>query len=113
MPESSISALAAIGYEFRGDGSVAGRLYFRKGAPRSHHVHIALVGSEFWDRHILFRNFLRAHPTVVKKYGILKRSLANKFRNDRIAYTDAKDVFIQDALTKARPEAVSLEIQLP
>ena len=94
--------MGAIGYEFRGDGNVPGRLYFRKGDPRSHHVHMTKLGSEFWDDHILFRDFLRAHPSDVKRYGRLKQTLAKKFKNDRIAYTDAKSEFTQSTLLAAR-----------
>ena len=103
LSDGSISAMAAIGYEFMGDGNVAGRLYFRKGAPRSHQVHMTILSSDFWNDHILFRDLLRAHPGTARKYGHLKRTLAKTFRNDRIAYTDAKSEFIQSTLAKVRP----------
>ncbi|MGH2458442.1 MAG: GrpB family protein [Chloroflexota bacterium] len=27
-------------------------------------VHLVVVGSEFWDRHLQFRDYLRSHPEV-------------------------------------------------
>jgi GrpB-like predicted nucleotidyltransferase (UPF0157 family) len=50
----------------------------------------------------LFRDYLRANPNAVQKYAELKRSLADKFRDDREAYTEAKSTFIKSIEAKAR-----------
>jgi GrpB-like predicted nucleotidyltransferase (UPF0157 family) len=57
-----VSSLEATGYSYHGELGIPGRHYFRKGMPRSHQIHAVLVDSEFWKRHILFRDFLRKNP---------------------------------------------------
>jgi GrpB-like predicted nucleotidyltransferase (UPF0157 family) len=39
---------------------------------------------------LLLRDYLRAHPDELAGYEQLKRDLAEKFRQDSPAYTDAK-----------------------
>ena len=51
--------------------------------------------SEFWQRHIEFRDYLRAHPTVSAEYSNLKRDLAESFGTDRHGYTSAKGDYIR------------------
>jgi GrpB-like predicted nucleotidyltransferase (UPF0157 family) len=66
-------------------------------------IHTVVVGSEFWERHLLFRDYLRAHPEVAEDYAQLKRELAPQFEqtND---YAEAKTVFIRSVEVKARAE---------
>jgi GrpB-like predicted nucleotidyltransferase (UPF0157 family) len=80
-----------------------GHRYFRPPPelPRLWQVHVCSTGST-WERdHLLFRDFLRAHPAEAERYAKLKRRLAAKHRHDRIAYTDAKAPFIDEVLVKA------------
>lgn len=74
------------------------RRYFSKGRDNvegaSHHLHMVTLDGSFWQRHILFRDYLRAHPGVAADYGDLKRQLAEQYRDDRSAYTNAKTDFI-------------------
>ena len=70
--------------------------------PRSHQIHAVQVGSEFWETHILFRDFLKTHPEAAQQYEALKRKLAVEFRNDRDHYTDSKTPLIQQLLIQAR-----------
>jgi GrpB-like predicted nucleotidyltransferase (UPF0157 family) len=76
------------------------RLFFRKGLPRTHHLHLVLEGSEAYWRHIRFRDRLRAHPEEAKEYAQLKEALAFRYRTDRDAYLDGKDHFIKDIMTR-------------
>ncbi len=100
--EESVRPMEALGYEYRGEAGVPGRFYFRKGNPRTHHVHMVVHGGEFWESHIAFRDLLRTRGDLVEEYGALKRKLAERYGNDRVAYTDAKTPFIQAALSHAR-----------
>jgi GrpB-like predicted nucleotidyltransferase (UPF0157 family) len=79
------------------------RRYFRKNtsAVRSHHIHMVEIGSDFWERHLLFRNYLREHPETAHDYAALKRKLAITFENDRKGYTDGKTEFIEGILARA------------
>ena len=63
--------------------------------PRTHHVHMAAVGSDFWIRHLAFRDYLRTHADAASEYEALKRALAAKFREDREAYTEGKTEFVR------------------
>ena len=96
-------ALAALGYECRGENGIPGRLFFRKVSEqrgRTHHLHMVEIGHEQWTTMLSFRDYLRADPEEARRYEVLKRSLAAQFRDDRVAYTDGKSDFIQAALAR-------------
>ena len=94
LPEA-IRLLATIGYLHEGDLGVAGREAFRPpaGEPR-HHLYVLTAGAEELGRHVSFRNALRASEDLRNEYAALKRSLANAYKDDRSAYTEAKTNFI-------------------
>ncbi len=81
-----------------------GRLFFRKGMPRTHHVHVVLHGGEEHRKHLLFRDRLIAHPEEAEEYQRLKEELARRYREDREAYTEGKDRFIGSMLERAGRE---------
>lgn len=84
--------MAAIGYEAKGENGIARRRYFQKGGDeRTHHIHIYENGSLEIDRHLTFRDFLRAHPVKAKVYGDLKEKLAQKFPYDIDSYIKGKE----------------------
>ncbi|MHC5010828.1 MAG: GrpB family protein [Planctomycetota bacterium] len=97
-----VARMAVLGYHHRGERGIPGRQYFEKGDPRSHHVHAVPFGGAFWTDHLLFRDYLRAHPDEVEAYERTKRDLAKRFRDDRQAYSDGKTPFIEAALERAR-----------
>jgi GrpB-like predicted nucleotidyltransferase (UPF0157 family) len=109
--ERCISPLARIGYEYvpEFEDVMPERRYFRKsaGRTRTHHLHMVELESDFWRRHLLFRNFLRAHPATAEQYYCLKKELALKFRTNLEAYTDAKTSFIKEVVERAKMEVVS------
>jgi GrpB-like predicted nucleotidyltransferase (UPF0157 family)/predicted RNA-binding protein associated with RNAse of E/G family len=102
-----IEPLRSIGYEYvpEYEKELPERRYFRKGPEgvRNKHFHLHMVqrGTDFWKRHLMFRDYLRCHPDVAKQYGELKRKLAEKHALDREAYTEAKTSFIESVLTQA------------
>ena len=60
----------------------------------SYHIHMGpLDQSWLWDR-VYFRDYLNQMDGVRKEYQDLKIELAEKYRNDREAYTDSKADFI-------------------
>ena len=92
-------AMEALGYEACGEFGIPGRRYFRKddaAAIRTHHVHAFAVGSPEIERHLAFRDFLRAHPTWAEQYSDLKRNLAAAHADSIERYMDGKDAFIQE-----------------
>ena len=105
--EKCVRPMESLGYEHRGEAGIPGRLYFSKPTtrPRTHQLHIVEYGGDFWQRHILFRDYLREHPEAAREYCELKVRLAARFGDDRIAYTEAKSEFIESALIRARAAA--------
>ncbi|MFZ0841138.1 MAG: GrpB family protein [Xanthobacteraceae bacterium] len=79
-------------------------LFFRKGVPGpwTHHVHVMEPGNPRWDDHLRFRDYLRGHPATAAAYAELKKTLAQRFRENIGAYRDAKDKFVRDVLVRAR-----------
>ena len=86
------SAMIAIGYEPKGENGLPGRRYFQKGGDnRTHHVHMYELGNPEIERHLAFRDFLRVHSIIARKYGDLKEALAEQFPYDIDAYINGKD----------------------
>jgi GrpB-like predicted nucleotidyltransferase (UPF0157 family) len=102
LTRKQIGAMESLGYEYLGEHGIPGRLFFRKGRPRSHHVHAVLFGSDLWQRHLAFRDFLRAHPDESQRYGELKRSLAEEVGGNRDRYTHEKDAVATALQERAR-----------
>src|SRR5262249_24785597 len=68
---------------------------------RELHLHLCQAGSA-WERdHLLFRDYLRAHPAAADRYFAGKRAAAITWRDDRWAYTEAKTDVILDILEDA------------
>ena len=108
-PEDYGRKLQPLGYEYH-DSEEAGRIFFRKGMPPTHHVHIVERGSWTLWRHLLFRDYLRTHPQAMQQYAQLKQELAIRFESDREAYTQAKTEFIGSIVALA---AAGYKIQSP
>ncbi|SHE33951.1 GrpB family protein [Clostridium fallax] len=98
--------LEEIGYSFRENAGVLGRLFFAKGSEnlRTHYLHIEVFNSDIWKNHIYFRNYLRIHTEYILEYSKLKKALAIKYKDDRNTYTKEKDKFITMILKKAKDE---------
>jgi len=101
-----IPPLEHIGYEYIPEREIERpeRRFLAKPTtkPRTHHIHMVEAGSAFWDRHLLFRDYMRTHGEAADAYARLKRELVVKFREDRDAYTEGKTVFIRDIEERAR-----------
>ena len=105
--EECITPLESGGYKYvpENEASFPERRFFNKGTqPKEQHYHIHMVelNSEFWKRHLLFRDYLRNHPEAAQKYYHLKTRLATKYGSDREGYTNAKTAFIGAAVNKAK-----------
>ena len=75
----------------------------------THHLHVVQYESDLWRNHLLFRDYLRAHPQIAAQYENLKRELAQTHRENREAYTEGKNEFIENVLKAAVKNS---EIQL-
>ena len=107
-----IRRMQALGYEYIAEfeKDIPERRYFRIQSPGAteaedlFHVHMVEVGSDFFERDLLFRDFLRAHPEAAREYEALKHELAKSQGHDRNAYTDGKAAFVRKAQDAARAE---------
>jgi GrpB-like predicted nucleotidyltransferase (UPF0157 family) len=96
-----VRVLTAAGYSHRGEQGIPGREFFRRGDPRSHHLHLTCIGGAFWRDHLAFRNRLRTDAALRDAYADLKQELAARFPRDREAYIEAKGPFVRDVLAAA------------
>lgn len=107
--DKCIDPLQRIGYEYQPEHetSTPQRRFFRKGEPpreQHYHLHMVELKSDFWKRHLLFRDYLRTHPETAQKYYELKKRLADKHALDRDSYAEAKTPFIESIVAKAITE---------
>jgi GrpB-like predicted nucleotidyltransferase (UPF0157 family) len=101
-----VDAFKQIGYEHKGAYGIPGRNYFRRGMPRTHHVHMVRVSSDLWRDSLLFRDYLRLHPEIAREYETIKRELAAQYLHDKEKYTDAKGPFVRSIVRRAREEGL-------
>nr|WP_279593679.1 GrpB family protein [Pseudodesulfovibrio sp. S3-i] len=70
---------------------------------RTHHIHMTVRDSTLWEG-LAFRDYLLGHPDAAARYGELKRDLAVRFPDDRVAYTEGKTDFVREILDTARKQ---------
>lgn len=110
-----ITPLVELGYDCLGEFGIPDRIYFRKttdtplpgqragleGIGRTHQIHMYPLNHDQFAKHILFRDYLRAHADAAREYEALKRELAVRHAGDIEAYADAKSDFVQTILRSA------------
>ncbi len=69
---------------------------------KNYHLHLVKFMSDHWEKHLIFRDFLQAHPDLAQEYYELKKKLAAKYGSNRIGYTEAKTSFIKFVIDRAR-----------
>lgn len=102
LPDEVIQAVVDLGYEHWGEYGIPRRHLFHKpGSPVRYNVHVNELSNDEFQRHVLFRDYLRAHSDVAREYERLKQELAARY-DDVGPYADAKSEFVQAILAKAR-----------
>lgn len=101
----NIHQIESLGYRYNSafEAVFPFRRYFQKDnseCVRTHQIHLVHYPSQWYEKHILFRDFLRSHDDEAKKYEILKIDLVQQFDNT-IDYANAKDDFCKTIDTKA------------
>lgn len=95
-------AMRKIGYEPKGENGLQGRRFFQKGGnQRTHHVHIYEQNHPDIARHLAFRDYLKAHPSIAKEYGNLKEELAKRYPFNIEAYINGKENLVLEIERKA------------
>lgn len=95
---SCIAPIESLDYEYfqAVESMMPRRRYFRKSNPegmRTHQIHLWSIDDPEYERHLVFRDYLRTHPDEARAYAQAKRDLIDKYDsvND---YADAKSAFI-------------------
>lgn len=102
-----IEQMKKIGYDFNWQNEGTNRhILFIKGynleepKQQTYHIHAAPEDHSLWNR-LHFRNYLITHPDVAKAYEELKRSLADRYKHERVEYRIAKTEFIKEFTNKS------------
>ena len=108
-PSNYVAVLESLDYVYRGDCGLPGREFFRRGDPRSHHLHLVRQHGTHWVRYLRFRDALRADAAVRDAYAALKHDLAMRYPWNREAYIFGKTEFVEgvveaDHRGRAQPE---------
>jgi GrpB-like predicted nucleotidyltransferase (UPF0157 family) len=76
-------------------------------SPRVAQLHVCQGGGQFERDHLLFRDYLRTHGDECESYAAVKHAAVERWGDDRIGYTYAKNGFILDRLERASEWAVA------
>lgn len=76
---------------------------------KNYHLHLVKFMSDHWEKHLLFRDFLRTHPEVTQQYYEIKKRLAARHGSDREAYTESKTSFIESVVVQALQQSASFQ----
>ena len=114
-----VERMKGLGYSYHPEfeKETPQRRYFKVAAPAAlvaedlYHVHLVEVGDPWFERDILFRDYLRGHPEAAREYEALKRELAAKHGADRDGYTRAKGPFVQKAVEAAAAERAAASVK--
>lgn len=68
---------------------------------RISNIHIWVLNSPEWKRHLAFRDFLRKHPKIKVQYAALKKRISKKEYQDTMDYNKEKNDFIKKTERKA------------
>lgn len=96
-----VTAIESLGVSLR--FREPGHRYFRPvgNEPRTVQIHVCNAGGEWEREHLLFRDYLRTAPEARAAYARLKHELADRYRDDRLAYNEGKTGFVLDMLEEA------------
>ena len=110
--EERVPAILGLGYEYMHsyERYIPERRYFRGWADDVRtHLHCVELNSEFWERHLVFRDYLRGRPDKAAEYAALKRQLGERHSNDGFIYTEGKTNFIEACVRDARAAVGGLD----
>ncbi len=102
-----VPALAELGLQLRTRDALHRFLRPFAGRPRDVHVHVCAQGGNWEREHLLLRDYLRTQPHALLSYGAAKQALAPRWREDSVAYGEAKSDVILETLKAAEEWAVS------
>lgn len=101
MP-TDILALQGLGYAYLGEAGVPGRHAFRLREAHAFNLAVVQWDGPVWRDNILFRDYLRAQPDVAGRYAVEKQAVLDTGIATLLAYSEAKQTFVQALLSDAR-----------
>jgi len=103
--DDHVPAWQSLGYESWGEYGIAGRRYFTMAdtatGARTVQLHCFQPESSQVERHVAFRDYLRAHPDQAAAYDVEKHRCRALHPLDSHAYSDAKAAWIGNILPQA------------
>ena len=93
-------ALAGIGYEYKGESGVKGRIWFIKGHPRAFNLHYCPLGSDIVRRQIQFIKRLKESASLRAEYEAVKLKNCQGKAIDDPDYALSKTTLIEKALSE-------------
>jgi GrpB-like predicted nucleotidyltransferase (UPF0157 family) len=97
--DASQASLAALGYDYLGEFGLPGRRYCRRKDPatgkRAVQLHCYAQGFSEIDRHLAFRDYLRAHADIARAYEAEKLRAAALHPDNTLDYNAAKNDWIK------------------
>ncbi len=96
-------SVVGLSYEAKGEYGMPGRRFFVKSqeGKRLFNVHVFEEGHPDVQRHLLFRDYLRAHSEEAFAYAALKKDLVLKYPDDIERYCCGKEDFVKAIEEKA------------
>lgn len=73
----------------------------------------SMAGSMVWAEPLLFRDYLRAHPTAAAWYQQIKRNAASQHQNDLNGYHDEKASCVRALMEQARTWQTNEKVETP
>lgn len=90
--------LEKLGFLWWGENGLVGRRYLTRDDPltglRTLQLHCYVAGSPEIERHVAFRDYLRAHPEAVAEYAVVKQRCRDAYPDDSHAYSLCKSDWI-------------------
>jgi GrpB-like predicted nucleotidyltransferase (UPF0157 family) len=101
--QNIIEKLKDLDYTFFGENGIKDRYFFKYTTGdkiTKFHIHLSKFESEFWNRHIEFRDHLRNNKNDREYYAEIKDKLSRKAFSNREKYVQDKDEFIKKIVEK-------------
>jgi GrpB-like predicted nucleotidyltransferase (UPF0157 family) len=103
--DAAQAGIEALGYNYLGEFGIPTRRYCRLNDPltgkRKFQLHCFAADSPQIERHLAFRDYLRAHPAKAEEYEAEKKRAAALHPDDTLKYNDAKNDWIKQAELEA------------
>ena len=69
---------------------------------RLSNIQVVIYGEEQWNKHILFRDYMNAHPDKAIEYDQIKITASELFPTDVLEYSNYKSMFINECIEEAK-----------